>query len=305
MAPSHRQALVVTLALALGRGGAATFLGQRAGLQTRSPESDLERVTSIPFLVQFVGVEDDASPQPRSPNAPKGSLCLTTGTADKMDGVGLYWHVCQSKNIIRTGSLSRPIHDAQLFYFTLDGKMRNLYGQCVRRGDCGSRVAYDLGDCEDFMVTTFTVSKAVANSLDKLKSEGSLAQAVATNHCDSFDACGPFLVEDRCGSNGCNENFEAAPGWTRGRSQYVTARKAVELPDPEALAADVAKEALQASGLTGLGATDEDGICGTWVTEGPRLHSFFFVDRQDGRLSNTPVAPAPARGSKDTDDDGC
>lgn len=299
MAPGRHAAFVVALvALALGRTSTAAFLGQR------SPQTDLERVTSIPFLVQFVGVEDDASPQPRSPSSPKGSLCLTTGAEDKMNGVALYWHVCQTRNVIATGQLSPAIHDAQIFYFTIDGKLRNLYGKCVRRGDCGSRVAYDLGDCEDFMVTSFTVSKAVANDLYALKSEGSLLSAAVNNACDAYDECGPFMVEDRCGSNGCQENFEAAPGWTRGRSQYVTARKNLEMPDPEALAADVAAQALQGTGLTGLGATDDDGVCGTWVTEGPRGASFFYLNRQAGRLSNIPAAPAPARGAKDTDD-GC
>jgi len=236
------------------------------------------------FMVQKVGLQQNGPMMPRSPFSDSAKSCLTVGPSDHIGGVSLYWHACQNEQL--TEHIDANIEENQMFSFTFSGHIRSkISGLCIRRGECQSRVAYDLSSCDDDVTASFRVSKAVANSLDHLWPMGTPMQAIADEMCD---ICGPYMLL----SHQHHKNYEATPGWTKGRSQFVgeAAANGLEPPDSAGDISRLVKSTLTdgrrviysdpfVGDNTGLGFTDADGICGSYVTDGPAKESLFFLLR--------------------------
>jgi len=282
------------LRLALGR---AALLRHSAAREAALPLP----VASQPyFFLQKVGLEvaADGAQAPRLPHNDKANQCLTAGSAkdkDTLDGTALYWTLCQDSTF-RSKLISDPARrEAQLFQFQEDGTVKSRSsGLCIRRMECsrGPRFLYDLGNCKDSNVLVkFQVKKALASNMKRMKDLGTLVQAVATEACT---ICGPFQLVERCKSGrpagssvGCQRSYQATPGWTKLASSYVGDAAASGHGDLNADSGESLWTIISNIwngevpsfdvDMSGIGETDRDGICGSYVTDAPDLSSFFYL----------------------------
>merc|ERR1719221_717600 len=119
--------------------------------------------------------------------------------------------------------------------------------------------------------------------------------AVKTDICQ---LCGPYLLYERClsegkpshGKEGCIPGWQAKPGWTNddmhGYSQYVGDNAVLghssgpDYPDVADKLSWHDKFQDQAD-MAGISEAPEsadkgEGLCGSWVTDGPQLNSIFY-----------------------------
>lgn len=234
----------------------------------------IEHVLDTTFFIQWVGRQQNAN-QPRSPFSLK-SLCLSVGKLDRMRGYSLSWQLCQNGQMgyVKFDAKARR---AQQFMFSTEGWIKTPDGYCLRRMPCSDRrYMYDVGECDKEFSTVFRVKRAMANNLDRLKDMGVPASAVARE--EGCELCGPYLLVQQCslGSKaGCEKHY-MSPGWTKQPSSYMgdAAVRGEAQEDRGTFEEKLMKNIYLDNG--GLGRTDADGICGSYVTDGMASESFFY-----------------------------
>lgn len=240
------------------------------------------------FQLQYVGIQQDGLEQPRSP-MDGGSLdggCLTAGVMDGLAGVSLEFKECQDPNAASTGDLvADALRESQKFSLELDGRIRSrMTGFCVRLVTCEGKDMFDLGTCESSETVVFQVEKAQADDIDHLALLGNPGQAVARELCS---VCGAYRLTYRCRGKalpgrgaGCNKEYHAAPGWSKGGSQFLDPSRFVGKDEGGML---VKAETHTQDLIHGLG--DMKGLmrsvnyCGTFVGMGPSGDSFFYFNK--------------------------
>lgn len=243
------------------------------------------------FLLQRVGLQTDGALMPRSPLSPNARQCLTVIGQDDLSGNGLEMKPCQDPNIAAdpTTKISNSLREAQKFSLEMDGRIRSkVTGLCIRRMDCDGRKMFDVGKCDTQQVATFVVKKAQMNHLDHLSQMGFPSSAVAAEQCE---ICGAYMLTYRCrgmmmpgGRSLCIKGFHSKPGWTNMPSQSIpgdmfdltgrkTKAKGEELGNMEA-AGEVAGS-VQDVDMSGMGPSGR--LCGSYVSDGPSLESFYFL----------------------------
>merc|ERR1719453_866170 len=158
------------------------------------------------YLLERVGFQESgAAQQPRSPHSHK-STCLTAGGPDRKGGLALGWDVCQDTAVVDKISNPQDL-EAQSFRLNTDGSIQaKVSAKCVRRLECNEGgvslgYIYDLGECNDDQNLKIKVDKAQANSIDRMRPMGYLANAVALEVCN---LCGPYRLQNMCmGSTKC------------------------------------------------------------------------------------------------------
>mmetsp|Transcript_6533 Transcript_6533/g.9570 ORF Transcript_6533/g.9570 Transcript_6533/m.9570 type:complete len:169 (+) Transcript_6533:16-522(+) len=166
---------------------------------------------------------------------------------------------------------------------------------------CGSRFVYDLGSCDGpGYKAAFQVRKPVADSTDRLISLGTPFRAVGEEHCVT---CGPYILNEKCllkgssdpsGHDGssCGGSWQGNPGWTKQPSSYI-GDDAVLGVEPKIHSIDTIQDRLPGSeeqkDLAGLGMADFEGLCGSYVTDGPTFDSVFVLHRLPQQM------PVPAQ----------
>eukprot|EP00419_Tripos_fusus_P022031 CAMPEP_0172722028 /NCGR_PEP_ID=MMETSP1074-20121228/80470_1 /TAXON_ID=2916 /ORGANISM="Ceratium fusus, Strain PA161109" /LENGTH=346 /DNA_ID=CAMNT_0013547925 /DNA_START=73 /DNA_END=1113 /DNA_ORIENTATION=- len=243
------------------------------------------------YYLQRAGLQKEGIPMPRSPRNKNARMCLTAGRPDNIDGLGLYWHTCQV--LIEPPNIpDRMVQEAQKFAFAttgqIIGKGSNL---CVRRMECKGDHVYDLGACDGpGRISQFMVKRTAEHDANQYVPVGTLAKVAEYDRCTVL--CGPYIVLERCrseggprnGAKGCGHNYKGDPGWTRGHGHYLgeevsegwihrgprrsltTEMKELFLPPEEVR-------------LSGLKATNDIGKCSSYVTDGPAVSSIFYLTK--------------------------
>lgn len=264
------------------------------------------------FLIQLVGLQDGGIISPDSAYQLQDKPCLTVGQQDRNRGVGLYWHTCESETLgpmgvdPETGKPKRihpmdpEVHKEQLFQFTKTGQIRHKgTGMCIRREKCGRfQYMYDLTECDGVgSISVFAVNRPIAGEIDHQMAMGSPYQAVISDACD---LCGPYFLYERClsegqpshGAQGCIRGWQAEPGWTNGNihgnSQYVgdeaTLGASSGTDYPELSDKLNWRDQFQDQAeMAGVGQTEDDGLCGSFVTDQPVLNSVFYFHHNHDR----------------------
>mmetsp|Transcript_31119 Transcript_31119/g.89987 ORF Transcript_31119/g.89987 Transcript_31119/m.89987 type:complete len:309 (-) Transcript_31119:101-1027(-) len=225
------------------------------------------------------------------------AMCLTaTDKPDRVGGFGMRLQPCESSfdtfGATVPNNKSPELRQQQLFVLGADGSILSAgTWLCVRRVRCGDRFLYDLGRCDGpGYVAIYEVDRAAAASVDHLMPLGTLAQAVKMESCIN---CGAYILKERCLTRGerypsshgrtCGEHWQGKPGFTKLPSTYVgdaiaNGRTAIE--DTYEGPYDRIVGVEEANELAGMMATDFDGICGSYITDGPTMDSVFYVHRQ-------------------------
>lgn len=255
-----------------------------------TPE-EIERAANATFRIQWVGLRTSDTPQPKSPLESGANQCLTASSSDKANGISLTWASCEDPRVNACAETTKSAARAQLFHLSLTGTLRSVDTDlCVRRTLCdGDRYYYALGDCDSDLATIFKANKLIASSLDHIEGMGLPVQAVAKDMCQM---CGPYILAARCfglrrssTAPGCRQDWKASPGWTQRPSSYIgewerdgsSSHPVQEFFDN--VYDDLKRDGVLGASLSGLGRTDDDGICGSYVTDGPDISSIFYLLR--------------------------
>jgi len=228
------------------------------------------------------------------------SVCLTASPKeDSVQGYGLHLQTCES-SMKTSREEQQVVHNKdpellqrQMFQLMPNGEVRSMRGLCVRRMHCGTgnRYVYDLGRCDGpGYVAKFQVQKPLMNTLEHLLVLGQAYKAVQDVTCTR---CGPFMVIESCLTRGaehpsnvqCGNLYQAKPGFTKLPTQYI-GDAAVQGRAPRIDGVDTVSDRMNPHDvaqaqidLAGLTSTDFDGLCGSYVTDGLAMESFFFFHR--------------------------
>jgi len=183
------------------------------------------------------------------------------------------------------------VRAAQRFSLEAGGRLRaEATGLCVRRAECGQQAVYDLGECDGpGRIAEFLAWRPRDDSPWHSPPLGHPSEAVARDRCE---VCGPYLLVERCrseggpanGAGGCGNDWRAAPGWTKMPVQYV-GEAAVEgqvqrrSPARDLFAEVAGLFSASEAETSGLGNAGGEGVCGSHVVDGPRLESIFYLRR--------------------------
>lgn len=256
-----------------------------------APPPPIETLGTGEFLMlQRVGLDSTGIEMPRSPRDPGANICLTAGVQDRLHGQALQWATCEN-TMVKTAITDKQREEAQTFEVLAKGRLRSkVSGLCVRRVMCDEldtrQYVYDLGSCFDDMVVEFLVNKVIANNIYKVQKMGTLEEAIRSETCTM---CGPYQLSDTgsfYGSNGFTA-YQGRPGWSKQPVTYI-GEDAVHgrMPLDESVSDDL---------MEGLGNTDDDGICGSYVTDAPPAVSLFTVYRDENAGLNMGLAMRGAR----------
>lgn len=243
------------------------------------------------YYLQRAGLQKEGIPMPRSPRNVLANMCLTAGKPDNVDGLGLYWHTCQV-NLVAPHIPDLKIQEAQQFSLATGGQILGKgINLCVRRMECKGSHVYDLGPCDGpGRISQFMVTREAQHDASQYVPVGTLAKVVDYDRCQSL--CGPYIVLERCrseggprnGARGCGHNYKGDPGWTRGHGHYLGEdviegwihrgpRRNVTIEVKELF---MPPEEVR---LSGLMATDDVGMCSSYVTDGPAISSIFYLTK--------------------------
>jgi len=225
------------------------------------------------------------------------ALCLTaTDKENRVGGLGLRLQPCDN-SFDTFGSkvpnnTSPELRAAQTFVLDPSGTVQSL-GKwlCIRRMRCGNKFLYDLGRCDGpGYSAVFQVDSPLSSSIDNLSPLGHLFHAVKRQRCIT---CGPYVLKERCLTRGekfpsaqeantCGEMWQAKPGWSRMPTTYVgddvaNGRRSVEESYDGVYDRLVGSD--DTADMAGLMATDFDGICGSYMTDGSTMDSIFYLHR--------------------------
>jgi len=261
---------------------------------TQAPPKSSPFITDGNFYyLQRAGLQSEGVPMPRSPRNPHANVCLTVGKPDNIEGLGLYWHTCQV-NVGPPHVADRNIMEAQKFALAnggqILGKGLNL---CVRRMGCKGAHVYDLGPCDGpGRISQFMVTRTAEHDSSTYVSVGTLAKVVDTERCTTL--CGPYIVLERCrseggprnGARGCGHNHKGDPGWTRGHGHYLgedVIEGWIHRGPRRNLTIEVKELFLppEEVRLSGLAATKDRqvGMCSSYITDGPAVSSIFYLTK--------------------------
>lgn len=227
---------------------------------------------------------------PRSPRNSNANMCLTQGKEDNMEGLGLYWHTCQV-NLVYPNIPDLEVQEAQKFQLATGGQILGGHNLCVRRMECKGAHVYDLGPCDGpGRISQFMVTRAAAHDPNTYVPVGTLAKVVDNDRCQSL--CGPYIVLERCrseggprnGARGCGHNYKGDPGWTRGHGHYLGEEVTegwIHRGPKRNLTVEMKELFLppEEVRLSGLMATNDIGMCSSYVTDGPAVSSIFYFSK--------------------------
>lgn len=230
------------------------------------------------------------------------ALCLTVSdTKNTVGGYGLSLRTCDSSiKTWGTQSIARPdpnLKQLQEFILEASGRLRvennNMTKMCIRRMRCGRSFTYDVGKCKGVgYMASFEVEEPLYNDVSRLRLLGTPFHAVAKERCLT---CGPFLLQEKClamgksdpsGHDGseCGGSWQGPLGWTKWPETYI-GRAAIEGKEPYSETLDSVTDRLPGGGqdgkdFAGLAGSGFDGVCGSFVVDGPSLDSVFVFHRQ-------------------------
>jgi len=234
----------------------------------------------------------------------KPALCLTSSQKeDTVGGFGLSLRLCEAsvntmRGVQNLNNVDPELKKAQQFKLMRNGEIRTVGGKCIRRVRCamgGGRdhsFIYDVGRCNGpGYVAKFVLEKPELNRMERMHLLGFPESLFRKLRCST---CGPYMLVEQCLSRGelypdasrtCGKDYHAKPGFTKMPSTYV-GDAAVQGRPPRIDAVDTLYERLTPRGdgnvgFGGLAATDWDGICGSYVTDGMTMDSFFVFHRAE------------------------
>lgn len=266
------------------------WCGSAARLRTAQPCGQAAQPTAPPASADSTRFFLQRAQRGTTSEAP---TCLTAGLEDRAGGVSLYWHTCQDGHAA-PWALDPAVREAQFFLLEPGGQLRaNATRLCVRRALCGQQPVYDLGKCDGpGRISEFLAWRSQQDGPWRPRLLGYPWEAVERDHCDF---CGPYLLVERCRSEGgtsgtssraggCGQDWRAAAGWTKMPFQYVGEAAVEGRVERRGPARDLLGEIAGLFGsdvaeMSGLGGTGGDGICGSYVADGPRLESIFYLRR--------------------------
>jgi len=276
--------------------GAKPQMREKAALPTPKPIHQ-EGV----FNLEYVGLAGSGLLGKQAFDSAAPSLCLTLSPKeDLVGGNALAFQPCEAavktrKSMHQVQRVDPALRQAQQFRLMPSGEIQTLGGQCVRRMPClvggkGARYLYDVGRCNGPGYTAkLVLEKAEVNSLERMHTLGFAEKALRALPCTN---CGPYRLVEQCLARGewspsnthvCGEDYQGRPGFTKQASTYI-GDAAVSGRQPRINSVDTVYKRLsfQRSGkndLAGFAPTDFDGICGSYVTDGLTMNSFFVFHR--------------------------
>lgn len=278
-----------------GGGGAGGAGFGPAPKPTPKPKSK-----SNEFYLEHVGLEGSGVLGQQATKSSAPALCLTaSGKEDAVGGFGLGLKLCEAsvKSIRGNSNINNAdpeLKKAQKFKLMRNGEIRTINGSCIRRMPCpmGRQNAfiYDVGRCNGpGYVAKFVVEKHELSRLERLHLLGFPERLVRRLQCNT---CGPYMLVEQCLSRGelfpgtsrtCGQDYHGKPGFTKMPSTYIGDARVQGRP-PRIDSVDTVYERLalgDSSGLGGLASTDWDGICGSYVTDGLTMDSYFVFHRAE------------------------